>query len=46
MRQMTSYEKAMEEVVAEYRQWLQEQSQKRTKMKVREVLDNLGLKGN
>ena len=44
VRKMTSYEKAMAEVIEEYQQWLNDKNKK--KVKVKDVLDNLGLKGN
>lgn len=44
VRKMTSYEKAMAEVIAEYQEWLKDKKSK--KVKVKDVLDNLGLKGN
>ena len=41
---MTSYERMMKEVKEEYDKWVAEQQGK--KIKVKDVLDNLGLKGN
>ena len=43
---MTTYERLMKEAQEEYNRAMAQKKTKKVKLKVREVLDSLGLKGN